>query len=84
MLGVPAITTISERLRQCKVEINSIRCSCNDIPGQGGYHRQMTREFQGKFAAHLVSPLMRPQDPNYTRIILVTFSVLVFRTALGT
>ncbi|MBY4595554.1 arsenical pump-driving ATPase [Ottowia caeni] len=38
----------------------------------GAYHRQMTREFEGKSAAHVVTPLMRLQDPNYTRIILVT------------
>lgn len=38
----------------------------------GAYHRQMTREFEGKSAAHVVTPLMRLQDPDYTRIILVT------------
>ncbi len=38
----------------------------------GAYHRQMTREFEGKSTAHVVTPLMRLQDPNYTRIILVT------------
>ena len=38
----------------------------------GAYHRQMTREFEGKSTAHLVTPLMRLQDASYTRIILVT------------
>lgn len=39
----------------------------------GAYHRQMTREFEGsRGAAHLITPLMRLQDPQYTRIILVT------------
>src|SRR3989344_3014847 len=38
----------------------------------GAYHRQMTREYEGKSAAHLVTPLMRLQDASYTRIILVT------------
>ncbi|TAK96896.1 MAG: arsenical pump-driving ATPase [Aquabacterium sp.] len=38
----------------------------------GAYHRQMTREYEGRSAAHLVTPLMRLQDARYTRIILVT------------
>ncbi len=38
----------------------------------GAYHRQMTREFEGKSTAHVITPLMRLQDPDYTRIILVT------------
>jgi arsenite-transporting ATPase len=38
----------------------------------GAYHRQMTREFQGAAAARVVTPLMRLQDPDYTRIVLVT------------
>jgi arsenite/tail-anchored protein-transporting ATPase len=38
----------------------------------GAYHRQMTREFEGRGAARVVTPLMRLQDPAYTRIILVT------------
>jgi arsenite-transporting ATPase len=38
----------------------------------GAYHRQMMREFEGRSAAHVVTPLMRLQDPAYTRIILVT------------
>ena len=38
----------------------------------GAYHRQMTREFEGQRAAHIVTPLMRLQDPAYTRIVLVT------------
>ncbi|WP_342616209.1 arsenical pump-driving ATPase [Rhodoferax sp. GW822-FHT02A01] len=38
----------------------------------GAYHRQMMREFEGQPSARLVTPLMRLQDPDYTRIILVT------------
>ena len=38
----------------------------------GAYHRQMLREFEGQAAGRLVTPLMRLQDPAYTRIILVT------------
>ncbi|WP_374519457.1 arsenical pump-driving ATPase [Hydrogenophaga sp.] len=36
----------------------------------GAYHRQMARAFEG--AARMVTPLMRLQDPDYTRIVLVT------------
>jgi arsenite-transporting ATPase len=38
----------------------------------GAYHRQMLREFEGQASNHLVTPLMRLQDPAYTKIILVT------------
>jgi len=38
----------------------------------GAYHRQMMRELEGPGAGRLVTPLMRLQDPAYTRIILVT------------
>ena len=38
----------------------------------GAYHRQMVREFEGRGAARVVTPLMRLQDAAYTRIILVT------------
>ena len=38
----------------------------------GAYHRQMLREFEGQASARLVTPLMRLQDPHYTRIVLVT------------
>jgi arsenite-transporting ATPase len=38
----------------------------------GAYHRQMVREFEGHTAGRMVTPLMRLQDPTYTRIILVT------------
>ena len=37
----------------------------------GAYHRQMMREFEGHTTGRLVTPLMRLQDPAYTRIILV-------------
>jgi arsenite-transporting ATPase len=38
----------------------------------GAYHRQMTREFEGRGAARIVTPLMRLQDAAFTKIILVT------------
>ncbi|MGE5116879.1 MAG: arsenical pump-driving ATPase [Betaproteobacteria bacterium] len=38
----------------------------------GAYHRQMAREFEASAAARIVTPLMRLQDPGYTRIVLVT------------
>jgi arsenite-transporting ATPase len=38
----------------------------------GAYHRQMVREYGDKTTAHLITPLMRLQDPQHTQIILVT------------
>jgi arsenite-transporting ATPase len=38
----------------------------------GAYHRQMMRELESHGSAHLVTPMMRLQDPKYTKIILVT------------
>ena len=38
----------------------------------GAYHRQMVHEFKGKASDHIVTPLMRLQDADYTKIILVT------------
>jgi arsenite-transporting ATPase len=40
----------------------------------GAYHRQMLSSFekQGAASAHVITPLMRMQDPKYTQIILVT------------
>ena len=38
----------------------------------GAYHRQMMREFEGHSGGRVVTPLMRLQDPAYTRIIVVT------------
>ncbi len=38
----------------------------------GAYHRQVVREFDSSTSARIVTPLMRLQDANYTRIILVT------------
>ena len=38
----------------------------------GAYHRQMVRELESHGTARLVTPLMRLQDPDYTKIILVT------------
>ena len=38
----------------------------------GAYHRQMVRELESLGTARMVTPLMRLQDPGYTKIILVT------------
>ena len=39
----------------------------------GAYHRQMTRQFEGTASAqHIITPLMRLQDAELTRVILVT------------
>ncbi|WP_425259548.1 arsenical pump-driving ATPase [Rubrivivax sp. RP6-9] len=38
----------------------------------GAYHRQMTRAFEGHGAGRIITPLMRLQDPAYTKIIIVT------------
>ena len=38
----------------------------------GAYHRQMKREFEGHGPGRIVTPLMRLQDPAYTKIVLVT------------
>jgi arsenite-transporting ATPase len=38
----------------------------------GAYHRQMMRELEGQASSRLITPLMRLQDPDYTKIILVT------------
>ena len=38
----------------------------------GAYHRQMLRGWEADSATHLITPLMRLQDPAYTRIVLVT------------
>ena len=40
----------------------------------GAYHRQMLRELEGHTAARLVTPLMRLQDRDYTKILLVTLA----------
>lgn len=38
----------------------------------GAYHRQMLREFEGRGSGKVITPLMRLQDAEYTKIILVT------------
>ena len=38
----------------------------------GAYHRQMLREYGDANSGRLVTPLMRLQDPQHTRIVLVT------------
>ncbi|MBK6854596.1 MAG: arsenical pump-driving ATPase [Burkholderiales bacterium] len=38
----------------------------------GAYHRQMTREFESHGGGRVVTPLMRLQDADYTKVILVT------------
>lgn len=38
----------------------------------GAYHRQMLRDFHPTASGRMVTPLMRLQDPDYTKVILVT------------
>lgn len=38
----------------------------------GGYHRQMLREYGDANPGRLVTPLMRLQDPEHTKIVLVS------------
>ena len=39
----------------------------------GAYHRQMTRQYTGSAnATHIITPLMRLQDANMTRVVIVT------------
>ena len=41
------------------------------LDATGAYHRQMVRDLES-WAGRIVTPLMRLQDPAYTRIVLVT------------
>jgi arsenite-transporting ATPase len=41
------------------------------LDATGAYHRQMTRDM-GTSTGRIVTPLMRLQDPDHTRVILVT------------
>lgn len=38
----------------------------------GAYHRQIMREYDNRDSAHVITPLMRLQNADYTKIILVT------------
>ncbi|MEZ5662142.1 MAG: arsenical pump-driving ATPase [Burkholderiaceae bacterium] len=39
----------------------------------GAYHRQMTRQYEASAnAKHIITPLMRLQDPDTTRVLIVT------------
>ncbi|HCL66561.1 MAG TPA: arsenical pump-driving ATPase [Rhizobium sp.] len=42
------------------------------LDATGAYHRQMTRHLDPDAPGRLVTPLMRLQDEDYTRVILVT------------
>lgn len=41
------------------------------LDATGAYHRQMTRDIGASPQGRIVTPLMRLQDPDYTRVILV-------------
>lgn len=41
------------------------------LDATGAYHRQMTRHIAPTAPGRMVTPLMRLQDPNYTKVILV-------------
>lgn len=38
----------------------------------GAYHRQMEHAFTGRVGIRLTTPLMMLQDPNYTKVLIVT------------
>ncbi|WP_454633915.1 arsenical pump-driving ATPase [Bradyrhizobium cenepequi] len=42
------------------------------LDATGAYHRQMTSQLAPSGPGRIVTPLMRLQDPGYTRVILVT------------
>jgi arsenite-transporting ATPase len=42
------------------------------LDATGAYHRQMTRDIGESTKGRIVTPLMRLQDPDHTRVILVT------------
>ncbi|MET0531266.1 MAG: arsenical pump-driving ATPase [Microvirga sp.] len=42
------------------------------LDATGAYHRQMTRHLEPATAGRVTTPLMRLQDADYTRVILVT------------
>ena len=42
------------------------------LDATGAYHRQMTRHMDDTAPGRMVTPLMRLQDPAYTRVMLVT------------
>ena len=41
------------------------------LDATGAYHRQMTRHLEPSASGRMVTPLMRLQDPDYTKIVLV-------------
>lgn len=41
------------------------------LDATGAYHRQMTRDLGPAVQGRVVTPLMRLQDPDYTRVVLV-------------
>lgn len=41
------------------------------LDATGAYHRQMTRHLEPSAPGRMVTPLMRLQDPDYTKVILV-------------
>jgi arsenite-transporting ATPase len=40
----------------------------------GAYHREMADELSGQGIRHVVTPLMRLQDPTYSKVIIVTLA----------
>jgi arsenite-transporting ATPase len=42
------------------------------LDATGAYHRQMTRHLDDNTPGRMITPLMRLQDPTYTRVLLVT------------
>lgn len=50
----------------------------------GAYHRQMVRELESHGTTRLITPLMRLQNPDYTKIILVTLRNYASAAGTGT
>jgi arsenite-transporting ATPase len=44
------------------------------LDAAGAYHREVVRGLTGNDAARLITPLMRMQDPAYTKVILTTLA----------
>ncbi len=44
------------------------------LDATGSYHRQLVNAYTSKYSGHIVTPLMKLRDPQYTKILLVTLA----------
>lgn len=44
------------------------------LDATGAYHRQVVRDYQEQYAGQVVTPLMKLQDPAYSKVLLVTLA----------